>query len=740
MVRRELQGAGTGILADAIGFGKTIITVALMDIHRGPESTEPHTVGGLIPSRATVIVVPPNLWHQWGQEIDKFMVPGSFRVIAAADVGVLKKCSVRDIQEADVIVLSYRIFCSPQYNQRLRRSHCSKSADVRFPVLEWFKFHRIVADEFHELISAASDSDHLFRRAVFSLKALCSQHRWGLTSTPPLRTIGEVRATASFFGEDDLPCQTFVQRMVRRNTTGLVRPEVIQHKVHVLLTRHERALYLMRERAHADHSIIPGGSSATASLLEYASLHRATAPSAGDNRTAAQMCDEELRERSHRVEEAKASLCDVILSMEARIQRLQEMIETGLLSSNDSSLTDRADVLIKTESRAATMRSLIDSRGRQFDDLQQWNDGARAAWSYWSLVCAEVRQHKLPSYLIKVVASLDAELLLEDIGKHLATEKVRMSGLKDDFTAMLMFERSLAELQESYACPICLQAVPHTECCIAPCAHVACARCWESALRVKPRCPLCRGRLELSEVHPCGFEAQETINRRALDGVSSDAPSHRLQLRAQQNSQDVQDSSSLFLQRLGYRFSSDFIASDVRGEFGTKVVRLLQTIEQIQDMQRDARILVFCQWEVLRQTIQTAFRQRAVDHAVLQGQAMERASTIKRFHEINGPKIMLLSMEASPSGLNLTLANHVILVQPTSHGASPSLISINGVRRRHVREVYEKCVCRLDLHSGAVLSARFRCIEVNAYEDVETEEQPRDAEHPNDVSVYHGLR
>merc|ERR1712216_31463 len=48
----------------------------------------------------------------------------------------------------------------------------------------------------------------------------------------------------------------------------------------------------------------------------------------------------------------------------------------------------------------------------------------------------------------------------------------------------------------------------------------------------------------------------------------------------------------------------------------------------------------------------------------------DRASLIRRFHDRNGPKIMLLSMEVSPSGLNLTIANHVILVQPTWHESS----------------------------------------------------------------------
>lgn len=192
MMSRENAGAGGGILADAIGFGKTTIALALIDHHRAELLQDDFYHGPLLRSRATLVIVPPNLVHQWGQEINKFFRSGLVKVVLAADVGQFKARSVQEIRDADVVIVSYRIFCGPKYNHRLNQKGVSRAPHVRFPVLEWFEFHRVIADEFHELIAAASNPNHLFNRAVHSLRALRSPNRWGLTSTPPLRQIREL--------------------------------------------------------------------------------------------------------------------------------------------------------------------------------------------------------------------------------------------------------------------------------------------------------------------------------------------------------------------------------------------------------------------------------------------------------------------------------------------------------------------------------------------------------------------
>ena len=50
------------------------------------------------------------------------------------------------------------------------------------------------------------------------------------------------------------------------------------------------------------------------------------------------------------------------------------------------------------------------------------------------------------------------------------------------------------------------------------------------------------------------------------------------------------------------------------------------------------------------------------------------------------PLRMLLSMEISPSGLNLTVAHHVILAQPTVRGEDDEAVRKPGTRGRSPKE------------------------------------------------------
>ena len=105
--------------------------------------------------------------------------------------------------------------------------------------------------------------------------------------------------------------------------------------------------------------------------------------------------------------------------------------------------------------------------------------------------------------------------------------------------------------------------------------------------------------------------------------------------------------------------------------YGSKLQSVVETILAIWDAHLDAKILVFCQSEQLRYRADEAFSSFGLPHVTLKGDALERSSAVRRFAE-GGCRVMLLSMEISPSGLNLTHAHHVILAQPTCRkGSSP---------------------------------------------------------------------
>lgn len=113
---RPIQVLG-GVLADQVGYGKTAITLGLIDCsHTG--ITLPSKTPGRIPVKATLIVVPPHLTNQWPSEIAKF-TGNTYKVIKLKSHTDLNKTSIQHIMNADIIVVSSTLFKSDAYLSNL---------------------------------------------------------------------------------------------------------------------------------------------------------------------------------------------------------------------------------------------------------------------------------------------------------------------------------------------------------------------------------------------------------------------------------------------------------------------------------------------------------------------------------------------------------------------------------------------------------------------------------------------
>ncbi|KFY42226.1 hypothetical protein V495_04619 [Pseudogymnoascus sp. VKM F-4514 (FW-929)] len=98
-----------GVLADQVGYGKTVTTLGLIDMQRdSDEKTSKEDVYGLIPIKATLILVPSQLPDQWYSEVRKFL-PGSYKVTVLKSLASVDKYSLEDFQQADIIIASWTI-------------------------------------------------------------------------------------------------------------------------------------------------------------------------------------------------------------------------------------------------------------------------------------------------------------------------------------------------------------------------------------------------------------------------------------------------------------------------------------------------------------------------------------------------------------------------------------------------------------------------------------------------------
>ncbi|MCW5889261.1 MAG: DEAD/DEAH box helicase [bacterium] len=76
------------------------------------------------------------------------------------------------------------------------------------------------------------------------------------------------------------------------------------------------------------------------------------------------------------------------------------------------------------------------------------------------------------------------------------------------------------------------------------------------------------------------------------------------------------------------------------------------------------KALVFSQWTSLLDRVEPHLRGNAIPFTRLDGSTRDRAGVVDAFQRADGPPVMLVSLTAGGTGLNLTAADHVFLLDP----------------------------------------------------------------------------
>jgi superfamily II DNA or RNA helicase len=99
-----------------------------------------------------------------------------------------------------------------------------------------------------------------------------------------------------------------------------------------------------------------------------------------------------------------------------------------------------------------------------------------------------------------------------------------------------------------------------------------------------------------------------------------------------------------------------------RAERSSKVERLLEALEEV--VADGHKALVFSQWTSLLDLVEPHLFAAEIPFLRLDGSTRDRAGVVGEFQSSEGPPIMLVSLKAGGTGLNLTQADHVFLLDP----------------------------------------------------------------------------
>ena len=158
---RQIRG---GILADEVGYGKTLTTLALIDAQQGKANTTANVPRvGAIPLKATLIIVPRTLVKQWEGQIRKFL-GRKYVVLVISNSPQMENKTVADFQAADIIISVWSVFSSSSYLTTLQELACLPEAPdghgLGRPFDAWLTFAtRNAAQHVEEMKSQQSLTD-----------------------------------------------------------------------------------------------------------------------------------------------------------------------------------------------------------------------------------------------------------------------------------------------------------------------------------------------------------------------------------------------------------------------------------------------------------------------------------------------------------------------------------------------------------------------------------------------------
>jgi superfamily II DNA or RNA helicase len=97
-------------------------------------------------------------------------------------------------------------------------------------------------------------------------------------------------------------------------------------------------------------------------------------------------------------------------------------------------------------------------------------------------------------------------------------------------------------------------------------------------------------------------------------------------------------------------------------ETSSKTERLIEALEDV--VSDGHKALVFSQWTSLLDLLEPHLSAAGIRFSRLDGSTRDRGAVVGEFQEESGPPVLLVSLKAGGTGLNLTAADHVFLLDP----------------------------------------------------------------------------
>ena len=99
-------------------------------------------------------------------------------------------------------------------------------------------------------------------------------------------------------------------------------------------------------------------------------------------------------------------------------------------------------------------------------------------------------------------------------------------------------------------------------------------------------------------------------------------------------------------------------------DYGYESSKMAVLLEEIENKYKDHKILVFSQFVTMLDLVRAELDKKEISHEYLTGQTKNREEIVHRFQHDDDVRVFLISLKAGGTGLNLTEADYVYIVDP----------------------------------------------------------------------------
>jgi SNF2 family DNA or RNA helicase len=117
-----------------------------------------------------------------------------------------------------------------------------------------------------------------------------------------------------------------------------------------------------------------------------------------------------------------------------------------------------------------------------------------------------------------------------------------------------------------------------------------------------------------------------------------------------------------------------------------KLERLFESLDEV--LEEGQKAIVFSQWTSFLDRIEPGLRERNVPFLRLDGSTRDREAIVRDFQDEAGSPVLLASLKAGGTGLNLTAADHVYLLDPWWNPATEAQAADRAHRIGRERPVF----------------------------------------------------